>query len=83
MSDLYILSASLIRHDAGTMATSIMQGYRHAKNEDEARGSFIANVMKEKPDFSVSQLLVMQIPKAHIMEVYDAMCVTGEGTSEL
>ena len=72
MSGLYILSASLVRPEPGQTAISMMQGYRHAENEDEARGSFVAAVMKEKPDFSISQLLVMRIPDEHILEVHDA-----------
>lgn len=73
MSGLYILAASLVKPDVGKTAISLMQGYRHAKNEDEARGSFVAAVMKEKPDFSISQVLVMRVPDAHILEVNDAI----------
>lgn len=78
MSGLYILSAELMRQEHGTTAINIMQGYRLAQNEDEARGSFVATVWKEKPGFSISQLLVMMIPDEHIIEAHNAIFSIGE-----
>jgi hypothetical protein len=63
-TEVYVLAASLIKSEPGKSIHSLMQGYRVARSEDEAKGSFISSVMEEKPEFAISQLLCMVVPRA-------------------
>lgn len=60
---LFILSAGVSKHDAHSVTTSIMQGYRVAKNEAEAKGLFLPALEESKPGFSIDQLLCLEIPE--------------------
>ena len=64
MSDkLFLLCASLTKSGPGQVITSVMQGYRVTDDEEKAKGGFVTSVMKEKPDFSISQILCMAVPE--------------------
>jgi hypothetical protein len=58
----FALSATVSKSVPGGSVNSSMVGYRRCNTEDEARGSFIRSVEKEKPDFSIDQLLCIEIP---------------------
>ena len=63
---LFMLSASLVKHEGITSTRSIMQGYRVGTSENEAKGGFVTAVEKEKPGFGIEQLLCMEVPQAAI-----------------
>jgi hypothetical protein len=71
MSDtkLFILAAMVTKQDGLRTVMSSMQGYRVRATEDEAKGSFVDAVMKEKPDFSITQILCMEVPGDLILEL--------------
>lgn len=58
----YALAASLRKDIPGGFVSGLMQGYRRCESEDEARGSFMRSIETEKPDFSICQMLVLEIP---------------------
>lgn len=62
MNKLFILSASVSKSEPGRTIHSLMQGYRACEGEDEAKGSFVSAVIREKPGFSILQLLCMAVP---------------------
>jgi hypothetical protein len=59
---LFALAATLCKDIPNGKSWSLIQGYRRRDNEDEARGSFMRSIEKEKPDFYIFQMLVMEIP---------------------
>lgn len=66
MSDeirLFALSASLFIRDGNKTTTSLIQGWRRCRNEDEARGSFFKVIEDTKPGFAIEQMLCMEIPE--------------------
>ncbi len=69
---LWLISAALQKQDGLKTVMSMMQGYRIRDTQDEAVGSFLAAVQKEKPDFSISQHLVMQVPDETIASFFPA-----------
>ena len=66
-SKLWMLSAMVSKSIPGGLTRTLCQGYRISASEDEARGSFVAWVFSVKPEFSIDNVLCMEIPR-------EAMC---------
>lgn len=65
---LFFLSARLMKNSGAITTHSLMSGYRFSVDEDVATGSFIKAVMKEKPNFDISQITCGEITREEICE---------------
>jgi hypothetical protein len=63
---LYIYATMVSRHEPGTIITSMVQGYRFAQSEDEARGMAVAFTTAAKPGFGIDQVLVLRVGDEHV-----------------
>jgi hypothetical protein len=64
----FVLSAQLSKIEyTGTQVkthSSMMMGLRRCATLEEAKGSFVLSVLKEKPGFAIDEILSMEIEDA-------------------
>lgn len=58
---LYALAATVKQSTPTGFQMSQAQGYRLSRNEDEARGSFVAAVMERCPDWEIALLSCLEL----------------------
>lgn len=61
---VWLLMALVSRRDMVSNTASCLMGWRVMTSEDEARGSFLRSVEREKPGFSIDDLTVTQLPES-------------------
>ena len=66
MRKLFILSAMMRRDEAGRVDMSLHQGYRLTETREEAIGSFVDACKILRPDFSIAQVIDMEIDPEHV-----------------
>lgn len=70
---LFILSALMTKTDAYSTSTAVVHGYRVTTDEDTAKGSFVQFCFQRKPEFTIADLLCLEVPK-------DAIALLSEPT---
>jgi hypothetical protein len=61
---VWLLMALVSKDHPGGHTSSGMMGWRVMASEDEARGSFLRSIEREKPGFSLDDLTVVRLPEA-------------------
>lgn len=61
---IWLLMALLSKRDGIASIASCMMGWRVMEDEDEARGSFMRSIEREKPGFSLDNLTITQLPES-------------------
>lgn len=64
LEPMYVLAASLRKSIPNGFVSSIMLGWRRGLSEDAAKDSFLSSVQREKPSFSIDELLCSEVPSA-------------------
>ncbi len=70
---LFIFSCILTRPNGSGVTIKNAQGYRYLESEDEARGIFVSSILKESPEYSISQIICMTVPDDHIEQIANGM----------
>lgn len=60
---LFSVAAMLSKPAPFKTAYRLMNGYRCAANEDEAKGSYLQKIRDEYPDYALLDLLVLEVPE--------------------
>ena len=59
---LWLLLARVSKHEATSVTTSALQGWRISRTKNEAIGSFTQVVLTEKPGFGIDEILCFELP---------------------
>lgn len=60
---IYAVACSLSKTDGNEYTTTVTLHTRFAATEDEAKGSAVAEALKIKPGFGVTEVLCLQVTK--------------------
>jgi hypothetical protein len=73
MKSIWVISATMSKHTETWTATKAVMGYRVSSNKDEAIGSFTKKMLEEWDEYSIGELLVLEIPFEAVRTVYNGI----------
>lgn len=69
MKRLFTIAAIMRKDEPGRAVLKAAQGARFTETKEEAIGSFVEYCRTEMPDYSISQIIDMEITPEHIAEI--------------